>query len=194
MRNLSCSSETFCSNVKSQIRYCDEFFLRTSALVSSKRLEKWTNRILLKSKDSTTLALLAIASWQMDPDIAILLHFELRELIESNDDLDWLRFLIQSETHCYLWLLETKKWSTREFFGNICTKQQITKALKSMKFEFQKTSKPTRVQRRRGYKDKGSLKKVSPNQFIDFTAEQKELERKRESLRNTYLLLQGFLE
>lgn len=194
MRNLRCSSETFCSNVKSQIRLCDEFFLRTSALVSSKRLEKWTNRIHLKSKSSTTLVLLAIASWQMEPEIAILLRFELQEIINNNEDLDWLRFLIQSEAHCYIWLLETQKWSSRHFFGNICTQQQITKALKSIKFEFQRTSKPTRVQRRRGYKDKGSLKKVSPNQFIDFTAEQKELERKRESLRNTYLLLQGFLE
>lgn len=193
MRDIRCSSETFCSNIRSQIESCDEFFLRTSALVSPKRLERWENRIVLKDKSSTTLALLAVASWQMEPGIGILLRLEIQELVETNEDLDWLRFLIQSETYCYLWLIETQKWNVREFFGNYLTKNNLTKALKSIRFKFRTTSSPTRVQRRRGYKDKGSLKKDHADQFCDCTKEHMVLESYRESLQDTYLLLQGFL-
>lgn len=195
MRDKSFNSQIFCSEVLHKVEDVSEYFLTTAVLISSKRFEKWTNRIGLKDRSQTTLVNLSILSWFMEPEIGILLRMEVQEVIKNNEDLFWIALLLQSKAHCLLFLQETQLWHTRDFFGNIFTTAEMKKALKSIYFIFYSSRQPRRKQRRRGYQDKGSWRAPHEHHsFYDGTAEQILLEENRSINQDTLELLQAFLE
>lgn len=195
MRDKSFDSQMFCSEVQRQCENVRENFLTTAVLISSKRLERWTNRLILKNKSQKTLVQLSILSWEMEPEIGILLRLEIEKLVENSEDLCWIRLLIQSKAHCLLFLQETKLWHTRDFFGNIFNEKELKKALGSLVFEFESTKRPRRVQRHRGYRDKGSWRAPHEHHsYYDGTSDQLLKEENRSARQDTLAFLQAFLE
>lgn len=195
MRNISSLSiNDFLDSLEKILMSYSEKFLRTSALVDPNFLERYENNIQVNTRNADDLAVLAIWSYYLDTEIGILLRFELKEIIENNSDLDFLEFLLEGKYEMIQYLLQTSKWHTRDFFGNLVTKNRLTRLSKICRFRRRLTGKPQRLVRRRGYKDKGSLK--FPHEYHSFstgTRAMKTLEEERESSKDTYLFLQGFL-
>lgn len=195
MRDKSFDSQKFCSEVHRKCDNVRENFLTTAVLDNPKRFERWTNRLILKNKSKKILVQLSILSWEMEPEIGILLRLEIERVVENSEDLNWIKLLIQSKTHSLLFLQETKLWHSRDFFGNIFNEKELKKALGSFAFEFKRTKRPRRAQRRRGYQDKGSWR--APHErhsYYDGTSDQCLLEAKRSACQDTLLFLQAFLE
>lgn len=187
------SRESFLENVK---EFClnETQSLRTAALVNPKRYADWEGTWRLP-RDLDQLFFLAVWSWYVDEEIGCLLRLQIDEVARQNEDLFALRFLTQSRTLFERYLIETNLWHTREFFGNVLCAKMVKIVSNKIKVHWKSKRKPTKAVRRRGYKDKGSLRSdVSPNKFIDMTREMNELERHREVLDETELFLQGFLE
>lgn len=195
MRDKSFDSQIFCSEVHHKCEEVRENFLTTAVLVNSKNFERWTNRLGLKDKSKKVLMNLSILSWWMEPGIGTLLRLEILEVVEDSEDLGWIALLLQSKAHCLIFLQETKKWHTRDFFGNIFTTKELKRALKTVYFIFESTKQPRRVQRFRGYRDKGSWRAPHEHHsYYDGTSEQNLLEEKRRIHQDTLAFLQAFLE
>lgn len=195
MRDQSFDSQGFLFEVYRKCEAVRENFLTTAVLDSSKCFDKWTNRIGLKRKDEKTLVNLSILSWLMEPEVGVLLRMEIQEIVKSSEDLGWIVLLLQSEGHCKLFLCETKLWHTRDFFGNYFTTLELKKALNSIYFQLESTKKPRRVQRHRGYRDKGSWRAPHEHHsYYDGTSDQILVEEKRRTHQDTLAFLQAFLE
>lgn len=195
MRDKSFDSQIFCSEVQRKCEAVRENFLTTAVLASSKCVERWTNRLVLKDKSLKTLVNLSILSWEMEPEISVLLRMEIQEIVESSEDLDWIALLLQSKAHCLLFLQETTLWHTRDFFGNFFTEKVLKKALKTLDFQFKSSKRPREVQRHRGYQDKGSWRAPHEHHsYYDGTSDQILLEEKRSAHQDTLVFLQAFLE
>lgn len=195
MRDQSFDSQSFLSEVYRKCEAVRENFLTTAVLDSSKCFDKWTNRIGLKRKDEKTLVLLSVLSWLMEPEVGVLLRLEILEIIKNSEDLGWIALLLQSEGHCKIFLCETKLWHTRDFFGNYLTTKDLKSALNSIYFQLESTKRPRRVQRHRGYRDKGSWRAPHEHHsYYDGTSDQNLLEEKRRTHQDTLAFLQAFLE
>lgn len=154
-------------------------------------LLKFENSFVLKDKSLSNLVCLAIVSWYIPEELGILLRMELSKL-SGNEDLFILRFLVENKGIMLCFLEETSLWHTRDFFGNIAT--QLPKCLNTVRPRFSSTRKPTRVQRHRGYRDKGSLRlKHEYHSFAEGTLEQQKIEEAREISNFTADYIFGFL-
>jgi siroheme synthase (precorrin-2 oxidase/ferrochelatase) len=195
MRDKTFDSQKFCSEVHRQCEKVRENFLTTAVLDNPKRFELWTNRLTLKNKSQKTLVQLSILSWEMEPEVGILLRLEIERIVENSEDLNWIRLLIQSKAHCLLFLQDTKLWHTRDFFGNVFNEKELKKALGSLAFQFKSTRRPRQVQRRRGYQDHGSWRAPHEHHsYYDGTSDQLLVESKRSVCQDTLAFLQAFLE
>lgn len=184
---------SFNSEVEKKISRNTRNFFRTSALISSNRLLEFENRLNVKTNDSTDLLVLGIVSWYLPEEDGFLLRLELEEKIGNNLDLDWIRFVLNSKAEMLIFLQETSLWHTRDFFGNIITDNNLTRLAKLVKPKFKTKKPPRRLVRRRGYKDKGSLREI--HTYHDFsirTKELKELEQRRQSSTQTTDFLRGW--
>jgi hypothetical protein len=197
MRDISLDSQSFLRELESVVgKKRQHFLLSTSALDNSNRFKRdWENSFILKDRSLCTLTILGIFSWYIPEEFGVLLRLDLEEKVKNNEDLFFLRLLLKSKVHCLNFLLDTKLWHTRDFFGNIFTEKNIQKALKSVRPRFRKTSEPTKLVYRRGYKDKGSRRKdVNPNAFIDTSSLVRDEEIRKQSQDDTLAFLQAFLE
>lgn len=195
MRDQSFDSQGFLFEVYRKCEAVRENFLTTAVLDSSKCFDKWTNRIGLKRKDEKTLVNLSILSWLMEPEVGVLLRMEIQEIVKNSEDLGWIVLLLQSEGHCKLFLCDTRLWHTRDFFGNYFTTSELKKALNSIYFQLESTKRPRRVQRHRGYRDKGSWRAPHEHHsYYDGTSDQILVEEKRRTHQDTLAFLQAFLE
>lgn len=196
MRDISFDSQSFLIELEHVVgKKRQHFLLSTSALDNSNRLQDWENSFILKDRSLTSLVILSIFSWYIPEEFGILLRLDIHEKVKNNTDLGFVELLLISKGHCLNFLLDTRLWHTRDFFGNILNEKNIKKALNSVKFRFRNKKKPTKLVYRRGYKDKGSRRKdVNPNAFIDTSSLVREEETKKQSHLDTLAFLQAFLE
>lgn len=168
-------------------------FFRTSALDSPNLLRRFQNAVKVTTNDSVDLAVLAVLSWYIEEETGWLLRLALEEKIGNNLDLDWIGLLLNSKAECLIYLQETNRWHTRDFFGNVLTDNRIKRLTKAVKPIFETQRRPKRVQRKRGYKDKGSLRKIHErHDFSEHTFEQNEIEQRRLSSSQTIQLARGW--
>lgn len=168
-------------------------FFRSSALDSPNLRERFENRLRICTSDSDDLVVLSVVSWFIPEETGWLLRLELDEKIGNNLDLDWIRLLLSSKAECLIFLQETTLWHTRDFFGNILTTQRLQRLAKAVKPVFKTLRPVTRAQRKRGYKDKGTLRKIhEQHDFSEHTSEQNEIEQRRLSSSQTIQLARGW--
>lgn len=176
-------------------------FLSTTVLVRPTLQERFENKVIIRTKNLQLLEFLCVIVWFMEDKVPqCLLLLELRDLVEdlSNKDIEkysYLKLLLKSKVQTLLWLQDTTKYSTNEYFG-ILNQNVIQKKLQnSVKFAFRSNSVVKKPQRRRGYKDKGSRKPPHEEGRNHILAElQREIEAERAVTLDTLAFLEGFLE
>lgn len=194
MRNSSLDSQDFNRQVFLRTMETSDLFLRTAVLDSSNP-RRFTNEVGIKKSDVTTLVCLAICSWEMEPEVGVLLRLAIEEKIRNKLDMFWIKAMLESKAYCFLFLQQTQRWHTRDFFGNIYTKQNLQTALSCIYFRQLKINPIVkRTVRRRGYKDKGSRRQPHElHQFVEYTNEMNLLEQERDFVDDSYQFLLGFL-
>lgn len=180
------SVEKFCQNEEIN-DHSTELLSRITPNVEG----NFENRLLLKRHDLDFLIACAILSWYIPEEIGILLRLEL-EKYSQHEDLFILDLLIQNKGTMLCYLIETRLWHSRDFFGNILP--LVQQVFRNISPVFKTKRRVKRVQRHRGYRDKGSLRMSHQyHSFAEFTSEQNELEERREELLHTKDFLTGFL-
>lgn len=193
-RNLY-DSQSFLSELEKNTQEClaTEFSTEVlSRITPNVENPRFLNFIRINDKSQTNLVVLYILSHYVPEILGWYLRMSLEEEISNTE----LGFLVLMETKYGMqnFLLETTLWSSRDFFGNILTKKNIIHALNSVKPVYETKKRPKRVQQRRGYRDKGTLRKNSDKHDLWYsTAEQWNLEQERLSVQQTIQLLQGFV-
>lgn len=196
MRGKLFDSQTFIQEVE---RRCVTFVnsrksLTRSALDNSTpRSGEFTNHFRIVHKDERFLTFLAILIWYLPEEDRILLSFEL-EGLKKNLDTYWINRMLASKTEMFLFLLDTQKWSTQDFFGNIFCQRFFDKFEKYIVPVYSNPKRRvTRLVRRRGYKDKGTWRPLHEDHGVPTKVSTLEEEETRTStISDTFLLLEGF--
>lgn len=198
MRNLA-DSQTFITETEKILK--DELNTNFSTEVLSRITPSaigalFTNSFRITDWSFTNVLTLIILSWYVPEEIGILLRLEIEDHI-LDGDLSFLDFLVRKSAVrglTLVWLLDTSLLSTRDFFGNILNSRNIRKALLSIKPIMYTKRKPKRVQRHRGYRDKGTLRKDSEKHDLWIsTAEQMKIEESRLSSCQTLDFIEGWV-
>lgn len=184
MRDHNLDSQSFCSELE---RLCQSAvsqvkFLRSSVSDTSKCLTyfRFENSFRIKSSSTRILTILSILVWFFPEEFQVLLVMDLQEKWKDKDDSILGELLLRSKGHCLNFLLETSLWHTRDFFGNVITRDNLELALSKVVPALSTRKKPRRVQRHRGYRDKGTLKlQHEIHDCSDLTSEQNEIEEQR---------------
>jgi len=193
MRDQNLDSQVFCTELD---RICKAVSKDSEVLsrITPRLWDDFENSYCLFEPEAVSLVQLAILSWYIPEKFGILLRMSLEEEITKKEELDFIEYLLQSKVLMKLFLLETSKWSTRDFFGNILQKDCLKRAMRRVSPQMKTKRKPKRSQRVRGYRDKGTLKLSHQiHNCSNQTLEQNELERSRLNRHNTFLLSLGFL-
>lgn len=193
MRDQNLNSQVFCSQLN---RICETVSKDSEVLsrITPRLWERFENSYSFFEPDARKLVRIAILSWYLPEEYRILLQMSLKEEIKNKENLDYIEYLLESRCLMILFLQETSLWSTRDFFGNILTKESLIRAMFSVSCRYETLRKPKRSQRIRGYRDKGTMK--LPHQVhdcSDLTIEQNELEKNKIDRHRTFLLSLGFL-
>ena len=204
MRNYrTLNVQSFICQCELHLKEYSEIFRRSSASANSKwRRTNFENRIVLKSRKLEDLVLLSLLSYYIDPEVGWLLRMEILTEVEQNSELLPIQFLCQGKGAAFCFLLDTQLWHSRDFFGNILNRKffevktkEGPKDFNLFGFLMKSKRRPKRVQRHRGYRDKGTLRHIHEyHSFVNCTKEVKELEEERLVQKDTLALLQGFLE
>lgn len=198
MRDSSFDSQTFCTQLEVLTKSVEKssIFDRSSVSDSPKwHRTDFENDFRIKTQNLDDLISLAIFSWYIDPGLGILLRFAIKEKMANNFDLEILEFFLDSKGEMLTFLIETNLWHTRDFFGNLYSVKRLQKLLRyKLRFKFKDRKRPKRVQRHRGYRDKGTLRKPEDHHdFGDYRIEQLQLDEKRKKHSDGIFLLRGFL-
>lgn len=197
MRDNFLDSQNFCAQIEfiSRESILSSIFSTRSVSDNSKcPSTRFENSFCIKTRNLQDLIGLAILSWYIDPRIGILLRLDLREKIKNNFDLEVLEFFLYSKGEMLSFLIETNLWHTRDFFGNIFNKDKNVRLLRLVRPRFKTRRKPKRVQRHRGYRDKGSRRKDEEKHSLWIsTDEQLKIEEERKIHKDSILLLRNFI-
>jgi hypothetical protein len=154
---------------------------------------RFLNSIRLKTNSKRKLTYLAILSWYLPPEIGILLRLALEEYIDNKEDLAELDLLLHNRGEMLVFLQETSKWHSRDFFGNIANSENAKNCKHFFCLEFSTRKKPKRVQRHRGYRDKGTYRfDWEVHEAGEYRVEQMRLEEHRQAIQDTISLCRGF--
>lgn len=195
MRNLR-DSQTFVLELEKILR--SSLGTKFSTEVLSRMLprvfeERFENLIKIKDCSKVNLTVLSILSWYIPEELGVLLRLEIEEKVK-NTEMDYLVLLLQSRALCFNFLLDSKLWSARDFFGNILTKKNIEHSLKTIRPSLKSRRKPKKTQRHREYRDKGTLRKTSDKHDLWIsTDEHLKLEETRLSNSLTHLFIEGWI-
>jgi len=138
---------------------------------------------------------LSIVSWYFPEEIRVVLQSDLREAQSkfSSEDKFLLEQFLLSEAEMLCFLLETRLWHSRDFFGNLLKDfRELNKYLKVKNFR----KKVVVPQRKRGYHDQGSRvedHRWLPKKDYSLTEEQNRIEENRVRHGDTIEFLRGFL-
>lgn len=157
-------------------------------------LQRFENRYVLKSNRLEHLVFLCIFQWYLPKGPRELLLLELEQKIKQLSNLDFLQLLLQSKVECLLFLINTRKWHTRDFFGNVLSEKQRKQAICSISCLYRTRRKPKHPVRHRGYRDKGTLKPSYKHREQDLWLTQLKIEEQRKILKSTFAFARGYLE
>lgn len=205
MRNLF-DSQVFVQEVQ---RLAEEDFVTKhstevlSRITPSDEVSSFENSFVIKTNEFNDLVGLSVLSWYLPEEIGLLLRWSLEEKLQS-DRIESrkekreipLTILLSSKGQMLCFLLETDLWSSRDFFGNIFNEKIIRRLLSCFSPCFKTKKKPKRVQRHRGYRDKGTLRNEvhkDPNRYVNDTLGAKIQEQKRISTADSCQFLIGFI-
>lgn len=214
MRDIS-SVNRFLTELTRNCTSFEDKFLRTSVFDSPSLRERFENSIRIKTCNQRCLQFLAIIHWYLESEKFLWIHLALEEIYqerlseiavesdsfkdnsaESSTDFDLITFglLLQSRALTENFLVETQKWNQDEFFGFLRSNELLIWLQNKVKFNFKPISRPRETIRRRGYKDKGSLRPLSEKRSIGIQSTlQEKIETERQSSEDTLAFLQGWL-
>jgi hypothetical protein len=150
----------------------------------------------IKNLKSKELFELALVSWYLPEEVAILLRLDLEQIASKLSDEDFhkipLMMVLSSKAETLLFLQETSLWSTQEFFGNYLT-PGILKKLRPLIL----SPRVVKPQRKRGYHDQGTRAFDSHylrvRAFWRDTELHLEIEKNRQALKDSILINLGLL-
>lgn len=198
MRDRNLHSEVFCTQVEKTVS--NWITIRTidlrSKVVDNSNFHG--SRTFFKTKGIKLMDLirLGIISWYLPEEVKCVLQQDLREEIEnfSIEDRFLCEQILSTKAEMLIFLIETKLWHTKDFFGNIITEENkhLVQYLKVNKPRLKVRS----PQRKRGYHDHGS--KVEDHKWLpksDWTLTEQHnlLEQRLSSAKDTLSFNQGFL-
>lgn len=159
-------------------------------------LEDWT---IVYPKDFRLLRTLVIVQWYL-PEIwhwRIFLDLKENSFSQLNrKQRIEIQLLLESKEIMEIFLYETERYSGSEIFGNFLG-NDLKDLQKSLKLRKNRSFKPKRIQRHRGYRDHGSRKpdhKWLPREDFSFTEYQNLKERKLKLLHRTVTKLTEILQ
>lgn len=153
-------------------------------------------RFRLGSSKLDDLVALAIVHWWFPKEIRMLVRIELeeRKKLLVLQDQEEISLLLRTKELTKLYLLETNKYHTREFFGNVL--RTITESTKRIKLVKYRPGRVTYPQWKRGFHDKGSRvpsEKWKPRSDYTLTELQNQIEQERLSFDDTQSFIEGLL-
>lgn len=187
--------------LKSQKEKNLQKFCLVSDLASNENLPVGLNFLSTKFKKMICY-LLILHYFPLDRSLFCYMVLDLQDLFETTESF-WLSVL--TDKQLFLKYLEKQETMTeQQFFSGICNERTIreTISLISLRFE-EKFSKPKRIIRRKGYRDKGTLGSVSSQAFkrgvnedfycsiVQFQKEQEEVLRSKLCILLEEYLLEG---
>lgn len=193
MRDSNLSTSRFCDSVNTQSEvYLFQFSEILPRITPSALGADFENLYRITDTSIENLTCLSILYHYLPDEIRFLLKLAIEENI--NSDTWFLRLLLDTKGQMMCFLIDTKLWHTRDFFGNIFNTKSIKHALLSIKPVRKTKRKPKRVQRHRGYRDKGTLRLESDKHDLWYSSvRQNQIEQDRITLNDCYRLLQGFI-
>jgi hypothetical protein len=132
------------------------------------------------------LIVLCILSWYLPPGEGILLQLDLEEALKHSER-SLCRALLTSEQRMLNFLILTQEWTEASFFEKILSERNTKTAVHHVSKKMRNLSRPTELVRRRGYKDKGTLKLLHEHHSdYDFRQEHYQMTLDRASMEETY--------
>lgn len=128
-----------------------------SRIVPNERGQFPESVVFLSQKFIELLGYLILLHYVDDDILRCYLRLDLEEHLRKNCQFYWLSVLSEEREFLLKWLLAQKTITSRGFFGNICCSRNLVVCWESIKFRFERRIRPKRVQRHRGYRDKGTL-------------------------------------
>lgn len=122
------------------------------------------NGIHFPVRKLTEKILLGVLQWFMPEELAVLTNLWL----EKNWGAEFKEVqevLCTSKETALGYCLVSDRWNERDFFGNVLTEKNL-RNIGRLYFRKRETKRPKRLVRKRGYKDKGSLR--LPHQSIGY--------------------------
>ena len=195
---LPFDSQSVCTEIENMAEtgLCDSFSSEVLSRITPSALnQNFENSFRILDKSFRNLMTLIIISWSRycPEELGYLIRLEILDLVKDTD-LDFLEILLESKGQCFCWILDTKRFSTRSFFGNIFNSRTINHALRNIKPCFRTRRRSKRVQRHRGYRDKGTLRReVDKHDLWYSSILQQKIEEERESRAETNQFIIGWI-
>lgn len=187
-------------NVKKSFLTNDRFLTRPVFVTPTRCIDPTEVKIVYP-RDFRLLRILFISHWYYPEVLFWRIHLDLEEFslsqLNKKQKLE-LRILLSSKENMEKYLYRTKRYSSSELFGNILG-NDLRDLEKFLEFHKIKHSKPRRLVRRRGYKDKGSRRpshQWKEKYDISFIEYQNELEKENlklhKLLKRILLILENY--
>lgn len=167
--------------------------LRTSVCDNPNFCDSYLTDIVLPRTKEDILRLILLLHLGIPDEFGVLIQLELEKRLNRYDELSWMQILLDPKI-LNVWILENQEYSTRDWFGNILNERELIRLVKSLRFK-KKNTVVKKVQRKRGYTDKGSLKPRNslPGEMSPKYLDPKELEELRLLHNATLDLIEGML-
>lgn len=163
--------------------------------------ENFLNEIKISNFDFQSIVFYVIfCHYHPVEEYRYLMKLELINRLKKNPEFFWLESVLSYKSQFLEWLISTDLLSYRSFKGMIKNEEKVHELQTSISFCFRTSVSPKRVQRHRGYRDKGTLPDYDST--VRKNEEQKDwslrdlqlsIEEERELRQDTVQLLEGFL-
>lgn len=200
MRKLNCPQSLLDSvdDVAATLISKSRIGLRAAIVDSPTFFERYETKIFGIPSDKQSLIRLSILSWYVPEEMRAILQLEVLDKIESrSEDFLEIKFFLHSFPVMRLYLLDSQKWSTQTFFGNILNEKECLRLLNRLDWKKRKPNKKVRYpQMKRGYDDKGHLKPITkwkPSSDYTLTELNNERENRQQSLEDSIQFAIGFM-
>jgi hypothetical protein len=187
MRQLTPSRHwKFVEKVRKTAIELAENFLRTKVSVNPTRLDsEFLNGFHVPSNKEELIAL-CILSWYLPPAEGILLQLDLEEELKHTES-SLCRAMLTSEQRMLNFLILTQEWTEASFYEKILSERNIKAATNHVSKKMRSHLRPKEPIRRRGYKDKGTLKLLHEHHSdYDFRQEHYQMTLDKKSMEETY--------
>ena len=192
MRDSRFDSQSFCSELENQVDECLKLSSEVLSRITPSEWNDFENLFRISDRRAENLIRLAIISWYIPEEIGILLRLSIEE--QLSEDISYIQLLLYSKGEMKCFLCDTRLWHTRDFFGNVLSVERLKRSLNSVHPIMKTKRRPKRVQRHRGYRDKGTLRLNSDKHTLWIsTDEQNRLEEERINRQSTLDFLRGFI-